>query len=224
MEHKWKFRFKYIWGGATVSCYYGGSVIPSFSFSIRGQNPSEASVKGALGTNPWFVQRIAKLESSYRQFGNDNDPLFGPPHGFGIMQLDPPGGSQNIWNWTSNVDAGRAIINAFQAGSYEFWTTQQVQFETWNSQHQANPVAQPADDPEGNVIFSYSPTGANKSFADAIWIKQYNGAPSGHYLVWQNGSGHEDAPFWEYHKCETVVIKGVPQTICYVNLVCSIVQ
>jgi hypothetical protein len=78
---------------------------------VLGTNPSKASVNGLLGGFP--ATNIACWESLHRlaQFGSDGLPLFGGPHGYGIMQLDnPPVSEDGIWNWRTNVATGLALI------------------------------------------------------------------------------------------------------------------
>jgi hypothetical protein len=68
-----------------------------------------------------------------RQFGNSSEynkaklkddtnakgePLYGPPRGFGLKQLDNWGNSNNpkqataqhLWNWKANIDGGVEVI------------------------------------------------------------------------------------------------------------------
>jgi hypothetical protein len=83
--------------------------------TITGINPPASAIKQRLGALPYQV--IAFKESGFRQFDDSTGlPLFGPPNGFGVMQLDnsPAPTAQQIWNWQQNVDAGRA---KFDAGS-----------------------------------------------------------------------------------------------------------
>jgi hypothetical protein len=58
---------------------------------------------------------VAYKESRFRQFGDDGLPVFGPPNGFGIMQLDnsPAPTAREIWDWKQNVGSG---VAKFQAG------------------------------------------------------------------------------------------------------------
>lgn len=91
----------------------------TFLSSIRGRNPSKEVIRNRL--NSIELQVTAFRESSFRQFDADGQPLFGPPRGFGIMQIDtPPATSEQIWNWTANVDAGRALweLKARDAETY----------------------------------------------------------------------------------------------------------
>lgn len=84
-------------GTATIRYRYSNQPERSFSFQIRGTNPTEADVKGKVGNSPWFLSRLIRQESAFRQF-NGQDPLFGSPNGWGMMQIDPPPGPQEIWN------------------------------------------------------------------------------------------------------------------------------
>lgn len=80
------------------------------SVHIRGRNPSKETVKDTLGQ--LILQVICYKESypKWHQFnGNDSGlPVFGPPSGFGLMQLDPPSSSVQIWNWLTNVKEGKS--------------------------------------------------------------------------------------------------------------------
>jgi hypothetical protein len=79
--------------------------------SIRGTNPSKDEIRAQLGSIPAQVR--AYKESRFRQFGPNEMPLFGPPRGFGVMQIDnPPATARQIWSWKENVDAGLALIAA----------------------------------------------------------------------------------------------------------------
>jgi hypothetical protein len=78
---------------------------------VLGTNPSRTDVNGLLGGFP--ATNIACWESLHRlaQFASDGLPLFGGPHGYGVMQLDnPPVSEDGIWNWRTNVADGLALI------------------------------------------------------------------------------------------------------------------
>lgn len=77
--------------------------------TITGENPSKATIQSELGSDELRV--IAYKESRFRQFGSDSLPLFGPPRGFGVMQIDtPPATYRQIWDWKENVRAGKALL------------------------------------------------------------------------------------------------------------------
>jgi hypothetical protein len=77
--------------------------------SVRGINPIKAEIKARL--SEIAVQVTAYRESRFRQFDSSGLPLFGPPNGFGIMQIDtPPATARQVWDWKANVDAGIALF------------------------------------------------------------------------------------------------------------------
>src|SRR5262249_8414025 len=53
-------------GTATITYTYGNQPAQQFSFCINGQNPTITAIKARLGTNPWFIQHVAKDESDFR--------------------------------------------------------------------------------------------------------------------------------------------------------------
>jgi hypothetical protein len=81
---------------------------------ILGMNPTKQDIKNRIVDLQ--SQVIAFKESGFAQFGADNLPLFGPPNGFGVMQLDnsPTPTARQIWDWMQNVDAGKAKFVAGQ--------------------------------------------------------------------------------------------------------------
>jgi hypothetical protein len=77
---------------------------------IKGRNPNKETIKETLGKP--ILQVICYKESypKWHQFDNSGLPIFGPPGGFGLMQLDtPPPTSQQIWSWLENVRGGRTL-------------------------------------------------------------------------------------------------------------------
>ena len=70
-------------------------------FDITGINPDKATIKAALPDLP--TQVIAFVESTFRQFAADGTPLWGPPTGFGVMQIDPPANVAEVFNWRTNI-------------------------------------------------------------------------------------------------------------------------
>lgn len=184
-------------------------------YHINGLNPSETAVKGYLGNSPWFLTRLVRQESSYRQFeSSPGNPLFGPPNGWGLTQTDPPPTESAIWNWKSNVDAGKAVVSSKGSSAISFWNRQVAQYTAWIAGHPGT-ASPPADKSYGDVTFAYAPTGAKKSFGDAIWIKQYNGAPNGNFVAWDNVSD-PTSPQWIFH--ETGGAGSCPN---YVSCVCN---
>lgn len=77
---------------------------------IRGRNPNKETIKETLGKP--ILQVICYKESypKWHQFDDSGLPIFGPPGGFGLMQLDtPPPTSQQIWSWLENVKGGKTL-------------------------------------------------------------------------------------------------------------------
>ena len=91
---------------------YSTSLSPN---SILGDNPSPAEARSGVSLQ---MQVVMYLESSFRQFetskshGTVGYPLYGPPHGYGIAQLDPPSDENQLWNWKENRAEGVSRLNA----------------------------------------------------------------------------------------------------------------
>lgn len=78
-------------------------------FGILADNPSKSDVKASLGSIE--LQVIAYKESRFKQFDNTSLPLFGPPNGFGVMQLDNPRPTaRQLWDWRQNIAGGVALF------------------------------------------------------------------------------------------------------------------
>ncbi|MBI2428479.1 MAG: hypothetical protein HYV29_06725 [Ignavibacteriales bacterium] len=80
-------------------------------YEILGMNPTPAMVKEGLAIEE---QVIVYMESKpkWKHFVTDfNFPIFGDPHGYGLMQLDFPSASdEQVWNWKANKEAGKALF------------------------------------------------------------------------------------------------------------------
>ena len=133
----------------------------SISGLILGDNPPPDVIRAELGD--LRLQVIAYLESRFRQFDAQGHPLWGPPNGFGVMQLDNPAPSaREIWDWRANVTAGKQL---FQAKEREI------------RQHYAN-------------ILSANP-GAVPLTEDqlrAALYQYYNTGNKAYYWIWDPGS------------------------------------
>jgi hypothetical protein len=78
-------------------------------FGILADNPSKSEIKAELGLLE--LQVIGYKESRFKQFDNASLPLFGPPNGFGIMQLDTPRPTaRQLWDWKQNISQGKSIF------------------------------------------------------------------------------------------------------------------
>lgn len=134
--------------------------------------------------------------------------------GFGIFQLSPPSQDMQYWNWKANVDRAKVMLDAMESEATTFWNNQVLQFDLWNFDFPGDQKDPPADEPEGDITFSFDPTGGQKTFRDAIWIKRFNGASGGHYIVWRNTGVDANDPFWHFGKTNNLGFN-------YVNRICS---
>jgi hypothetical protein len=220
-------------GKATISWQYSGMSSPKdFQFNIRGTNPTKNDAKAYVGTSPWFIKGIVSQESGYLQFNetgklgsNWSDykycPLWGPPHGWGMMQIDPKGQLAPVavlWDWKANVDKGKEVLQGKYdekySGANDFWARQVVQFEEWKATYPDAPL--PANTTFNGITFAYAPVGSQKSYEDAVWIKQYNGAYGGNYIAWNNTNPLDSK--WVFHRLNNDLDKGGYD---YVERVCN---
>jgi hypothetical protein len=99
---------------AVVVTINGKKYEDNVSVEIRGENPDKAALKAELRELKYQV--LTYKESTWRQFyttGVDKGlPIFGPPCGYGLMQLDPPPSYREIWDWRANVRGGIEHFNA----------------------------------------------------------------------------------------------------------------
>lgn len=97
----------------TVKVQYGGMTIQSTSKPVKvvATNPTEAEVRAEV--NDTTLMRIARQESTLRQFRGDH-PLWSGDGlgGVGLFQITNPAPTNDeVWNWKSNVATGRRIFN-----------------------------------------------------------------------------------------------------------------
>ena len=200
----------------------------------------ENHVVTGLQDNPWFLKWIPFAEdftenrwNQFKSSGSGN-PKWGPPHGYGLMQIDPPWGSSGdrppittMFNWRVNVDLAHTLLWTDKKPTMDFyWRGEVLKWATYNANNPNDPAA-PPDRDDGNCQFRFYATGAdqqNRIFQidDALWIKSYNGNSSysgenfplnnGRYVQWVtdhwifNLLNQHDPPF------------------NYVNRICSVVQ
>jgi hypothetical protein len=133
----------------------------SISGLILGDNPPKDLIRAELGDPR--LQVIAYLESRFRQFDAQGHPLWGPPNGFGVMQLDNPApNAREIWDWKANVAAGEQL---FQAKEREIR-------QHYDNVLSANPGASPLSEPQ----------------LMAALYQYYNTGNKGYYWAWDAGS------------------------------------
>jgi hypothetical protein len=85
------------------------------SFLIHGDNPSKATVQGAIGGDD-TAKRIACWESGQQQFRN-GVPFVGPTADVGIFQIVSGRTCADLWDWTANVTHGLGILAQKRAGA-----------------------------------------------------------------------------------------------------------
>jgi hypothetical protein len=141
---------------------------------IQGINPTHQQVNGKLVGPP--ATNIACWESgkTLHQFDDDGWPLFGPPHGYGIMQVDnPPVSDEGVWNWQQNVSEGLAILAQKRA----------------EAQVYPKHVQQHYPDATDYVSSGAVDAATGQSYVVLDTIRRYNG---GTYWKWD-----DDAKLWE---------------------------
>jgi hypothetical protein len=121
------------WGNDSLTAHY----VVADSVKVLGENPIEAMIRAYLrdGYTDHDKARqaevIGQMESSYRQFRNTGAkrgfPLVSADNGVGIMQITPPPAvSRNrYWNWQTNVDGGKDILQdkwTFSNSWFDYWT------------------------------------------------------------------------------------------------------
>jgi hypothetical protein len=130
--------------------------------------------------------------------GNANasgEPLYGPPRGFGLKQLDNWGTTtnpkqateQHLWSWKENIKGGVEVIEEKKAAVNRARKKNDEIIANWNKDNSHNKVSdsmyikkgKDANSTvltikEGNIIFAVNPTGAQKDVYDARWIKMFN--------------------------------------------------
>lgn len=166
----------------------------TINFIIAGQNPSTTAIRGALLSlnPPWFFGKLLTQESSNQQFVGraglwNYTPLYGPPDGFGLTQLDGkspllPDGSQKLsdevlWNWLDNLTEGVGFVWTFQSHAYG-WISGQT------SQAAQAGISAPFEYAQYGTCQPMYWTGTGQTgIQDAEWMVEYNG---GYYAVYNN--------------------------------------
>ncbi len=81
-------------------------------FTITGSNPPSQEIKDGLTVQ----QQVIIYKESYpkwKHFNSNGLPIWGAPHGYGLMQLDNPRATdQQVWNWNENIEAGIDLLDA----------------------------------------------------------------------------------------------------------------
>lgn len=177
-------------------------------FHIRGANPSESTVETEVGTDPWYAKPIAKWESDepsqgryYAQFNTVGTlgpdpadylacPNYGPPNGWGIMQLDNPNpNAQQLWNWKANISEGKARLA----------DPCQTEAESWIAIQESQQVTNEPTMGLTNYVFTFNGIDFQKGTArtpvDACAIQRYNGAPL--WVIYWKSKTQTEPGSWE---------------------------
>ena len=218
-----------IGGSATLNWAFNGAIQPPFKFCIQSYNPSFADATAGLNATPWwFLQNISIHETNMSNVCEPNRnqgtpycisnvamPTFGPPGGYGMLQIDPPADFSSVWDWRSNVIAGSGVAATKASNAYNFWLNQIDQWDQFNAAHDGRTDIPPRPEPPlqdetGNCEFLFSRTAIQSAnspsqhwFGDAILLKQYAGAIQ-NYIYWNNTGVAEASVDWAFAKSNNV--------------------
>jgi len=137
-------------------------IVDTLVFYIRGSNPTEQEVQTYVNTlqnaDGWYVPKMIRQESSFRQFNNGTPsvtnnsagmPNWGPPYGWGMKQLDNIGSTygyltsfnnrygpspDELWNWKANVRKGIEFFNGAKLSvANTRWNNALNQISVWEA-------------------------------------------------------------------------------------------
>lgn len=151
-------------GTATLTYTYMGTMNNAYPFSlcINGTNPNQSTVLGYLGTNPWFLPKIASVESGFQQFclmpsgclngASSGQPFWTqepsnpqPSHDFGLMQINRIQYPQlfsvlDLFSWQRNTNDGIRILNGKpKSGATASWNNSVSLYQQYATMHGGNP-------------------------------------------------------------------------------------
>lgn len=155
---------------------------------VKGRNPARNVAEPFL-TNlnpPPYASAIITHESAWRQFNQgtrtfNEEPNFGAPNGWGMGQLDPPPGKQELWNWQANLTEAAARMNAYQREA-DAWLARQIAQQMRDAR---NTVIDNVLFPFGGVNYRQ---GTARLPAHALGIQRYNGVVGGWCIYWDNAN------------------------------------
>jgi hypothetical protein len=239
-------------GGTAYLMCRDGDKTDTTRFYIRGSNPTETQIKDYMRQKSylseyWFIVRMTRQESSMRQFGSTGnyrtakltgttqgkgEPLYGPPRGFGLKQLDNWGtpkqyaSSQHLWNWKENVDGGVEVIREKERSVNRIRNDQNDIINRWNNRYPDDLVSDSleviAGDnvgskvltiTEGRETFAVNPTDNQRDIYNAMWIKLFNGGNNYHQVLIPEGVPEDKKKPYR-------VINRIANGQNYVNNVC----
>lgn len=176
-------------------------------YEIRGTNPKQNIVRDFIAyQNPGLMYELWAIfyyesDRKFAQFEGVNTnllgyPLFGPPTGYGICQLDPVTDGREtaeLWNWEVNVNSG---IDRFLNKKTKFLDNNKYQNQIINGKDYY--LEDHKWEWKDRTVGPLAPTPFTNRELMIDWMQLYNG---GHYFYWvpidklvHNGPGH-----WEIH-------------------------
>ncbi|REE00541.1 hypothetical protein C7460_105167 [Marinoscillum furvescens DSM 4134] len=237
LNEEWEIDFgDRIRGGRATLYTEIGESRDTIIFHIRGTNPTAQAVQDYIEEedydDTWFFTRLIRQESNYIHFNNGTNygpewtdsqgcPNWGPPHGWGLCQLDLLAGgqrptAQELWSWKANVDRGYDFLTGEKFNIAEVHIAgEMVAVNTWNTANPTDLVEGHADQEEGNntnsVTYTYASSDSfdfdwgdldagSESFLDAVWIKSYNGNSRGYYYRLVAPTREGEKPEWELRR------------------------
>ena len=145
-------------------------------------------------------------------------PNFGEPCGWGLMQLDnPEPPAQALWDWQANINIAYQLLIGLTGDGKKGVVNRHLNRTLTNLNLATNGTIETIDNHnEGGIHYTHSrsqyfnhainqhfgelPSGQNRSFIDACWIKTYNGIPQGHFYSFVLGNPTEGTPhMWVIH-------------------------
>lgn len=109
-EEPWYIDFEdIIMGGDMKLSGYdaNGTYQGSLYYKFLGQNPDKETIKDELGDLKYQIIAYRESLPKWHQFDANGYPTFGPPSGYGLMQLDPVPSYNELWDWKANVKEGK---------------------------------------------------------------------------------------------------------------------
>jgi hypothetical protein len=151
-------------GKAYLYCKLNNVIVDTVVFHIRGENPTVQDVHNYVNTlenaGGWYVPKIIRQESSFRQFNTGVSsatntfagmPIWAASYGWGMKQLDNLGSEygyrtvlngtvvreggaspDELWNWQLNVSKGIQFFNGAKMPTAETrWNNAMEDIEDW---------------------------------------------------------------------------------------------
>ncbi len=210
-------------GQATLLWKLNGVSQKNFPFTIKGSNPTKSVVKSYMvaaslpqnpSVTPFFLGLLPGAETvEQTQFYASGNPIWGGPSGYGLLQIDPPQSTAEIFHWKNHVDTYINVkLAPKKTAAYTFWAIQVKQYKDYLDTNPAIVPYPPVIVVEGKCSFLFAldndPTvsvtnpsgtmdpallpalqdpqiqgGFFRHLKDSNWIKAINGAIF-YYISW----------------------------------------